>query len=254
MFLSLGLAAGSAATLVDPFHTSQNNCNYSSVAPYSACDVIGNEMNYDIQSASVSISGGTATVSILFNTGAVTGSGNSLGLGSFRDVNENLMVGDLFFYDPSDPHSTVRYGVAVEDHGSFTSGDLYDISGTVATETAAQALNFVDDYYRRNQTVLMTGHGNPVSTGTVSISNYGNGTSGALYDMVVTFATTSGFMNLLVNNQIGLLFSSADCGNDVIQGTVGVGTGVPEPSPAVLIGVGLMLIAGVYGWRKRVLR
>jgi hypothetical protein len=52
--------------------------------------------------------------------------------------------------------------------------------------------------------------------------------------------------------QIGILFSSADCANDVIQGVVN--TTVPEPQSMVLIAGGLGLLIGVGAWRRRTTR
>src|ERR1039458_10382945 len=232
-----------ANTLIDPFGQSQSNCNLSTQAPYSTCDVIGNEMRYDIQASTFTTSGGTSTVTIYLNSGAVKNVNNQLTLGSFSDSGLTLIPGDIFFYnpntvyDPSDPNTIqyLQYGIALTNHGSFTAGGLYSITGGISTETAQAALNS-GDYYRRDETVLMTGSGTPVSTGTVSVaSTGGNGVTGAQYVITVT-VSTSGLASLESNGQIGLLFASADCGNDVIQGVVGQ---TPEPGPALMVLTGL---------------
>lgn len=246
-----------AGTLTDPFAQPQNNCNYSHTAPYSSCDVIGNEQLYDIQMASVSINDGVATVAIYLNSGAVQ-QGNPLTLGAFSDAGLTLIPGDIFFYnpltiyDPSDPATSqyLQYGIALENHGSLVAGGLYNITGGISVETAQQALNDSPDYYRQDEDVLMTGSGAPVSTGTVSVANYGNGTTSARYVITVTVPTTPGFLSLVSNNEIGLLFSSADCGNDVIQGVVGTGQ-APEPGPAAMVLAGLGLLAAGRKFRKR---
>jgi hypothetical protein len=94
----------------------------------------------------------------------------------------------------------------------------------------------------------------------VTVTPYGNGVTNAEYEISVTVPLTSGLLNLESNGQIGLLFSSADCGNDVIQGVVDTGGGtavinaipeVPEPGPGVLILTGIVLLAIGRQWRKR---
>jgi hypothetical protein len=224
--------------------------------------VIGTPQLYDIQAASVTISGGLLTVMIYLNTGAAqVGSNNQLALGPFND-GVTLIPGDIFFYnpntvyDPSDPATSayLKYGIPLVNHGSFVAGNLYNITDSptgTSVETAQQALNNVAGYYRLDEDVLMTGTGTPLTSGSVKVaSNGGNGTTSALYVVTVTTPITTGLMSLVSStNQIGILFSSADCGNAVIQGTVG--TQAPEPSPALLVLGGLgMLVAGCT-WRKR---
>jgi hypothetical protein len=255
--------ACSAGAINDTFGQSQNNCVYSYTPPYSTCDVVGNEMLYDIQKATVSFAGGMATVSIYTNTGAVSDGASSLG--AFQDAGVTLIPGDIFFYNPTagyDPNNpatvqNLQYGIALTDHGSFTAGDLYDISGGIYTETAQEALQDGSDYYRRDETVLMTGSGAPASSGNVTVSQYGNGVTNAEYEITVTVPLTSGLIDLQSNGQIGLLFSSADCGNDVIQGVVDTGYGsrsisdTPEPGPGALILTGIALLVVGKQWRKR---
>jgi hypothetical protein len=244
-----------ANTLTDPFNQPQNNCNYSATAPYSACDVIGDPQLYDIQMATLTPGGGMLTVMIYLNTGAVQqNNNNQLVLGSFSDAGVTLMPGDLLFYnpntvyDPSDPNTTqyLQYGIPLVSHGSFAAGGLYSITGGTTVETAEQALNYSSDYYRRDEAVLMDGAGTALTTGSVSVATYGNGTTNAQYVITVTVPTTSAFMSLVSGGQIGLLFSSADCGNDVIQGSVGA----PEPSSALLILTGIGLLLAGRKWRK----
>jgi hypothetical protein len=248
--------ACSAGAITDTFGQSQNNCVYTYTPPYSTCDVIGNEMLYDIQKATVSFSDGTATVSIYTNTGAVPYGANSLSLVAFHDAGDTLIPGDIFFYDLATGEN-LQYGIALTDHGSFTAGDLYDISGGVYTETAQEALQDGSDFYRWDEPVLMTGSGTPDSSGSVTVSQVGNGVTSAEYEISVIVPLTSGLIDLQSNGKIGLLFSSADCGNDVIQGVVDTGYSttaipkVPEPGPGVLILTGIVLLAVGKQWRKR---
>jgi hypothetical protein len=258
-----------AGTITDTFGQSQYSCVLTYTAPYDTCDVVGNEMLYDIQKASVSFGNGMATVSIYTNTGAVP-FGGPLTLGAFNDAGDTLIPGDIFFYnpntgyDPDDPTTTqnLQYGISLTNHGAFTAGDLYNISGDIDTETAQMALQDASDFYRWDETVLMAGAGTPDSSGTVTVTNYGDGITEPEYEITVAVPLTSGLLSLLSNGQIGLLFSSADCGNDVIQGVVSTGypgstalaigvPAVPEPGPIVLILTGLMLLAIGSQWRKR---
>lgn len=253
----LSVTLCSANTLTDTFNQAQNNCNYSANPPYGNCDVIGDPLLFDIQSATFSTNSGFATLVIYLNSGAVQNVNNQLTLGSFSDSGLTLIPGDAFFYnpnsvyDPSDPNTAqnLKYGFAFTNHGSFLAGDLYRIGGNVSVETAQQALNDNTDFYRRNEAVLMTGSGWPVSAGTVSVGANGDGTTSALYVLTATFPTTPDFLSLTSNGQIGLLFSSADCGNDVIQGAVGQ---APEPGPAVMMLIGVGLLAAGSKWRRRI--
>jgi hypothetical protein len=251
----LSAAWCSANTLTDPFGQSQSSCNLTIDTPYSTCDVIGDEMRFDIEAATFSSSNGIATLMIYLNSGAVQNVNGKLTLGSFSD-GVTLVPGDVFFYnptsvyDPSDSNTIqyLKYGVALTNHGSFTAGGLYSIGGGISTETAQTALNNdTADYYRRDETVLMTGSGTPVSSGAVSVALNGDGKTSAQYAITITLPSTTGLSSIESNGQIGLLFSSADCGNDVIQGTVGA----PEPGPVVLILTGLVLLAAGRYWRKR---
>jgi len=254
-----------ANTLTDPFGQAQTNCNYSANAPYSACDVIGDPQLYDIQSATFSIAGGMATVMISLNTGAAQNVNNQLVLGPFNDAGVTLIPGDILFYDPNTPYDpanpstsqNLQYGVALTNHGFFTAGGLYNITGSVSVENAETALNNSTDYYRKDEDVLLAGSGTPASMGSVSVAANpnGNGTTIANYVITATFPTTTAFLSLVSNGQIGLLFSSADCGNDVIEGAVGPQTAqAPEPSPAFMMLTGVVLLIGGCAWRKHTAR
>jgi len=258
LLLSAGFC--NANTLNDVFGQAQNNCNYSAVAPYSACDVIGDEKLYDIQSATFSTNGGLATFVIYLNSGAVQTVNGQQTLVAFSDAGLILIPGDLFLYsadtvyDPSNP-AVLQYGIAITSHGSFTAGDMYSIGGGVTLQTAQQALNNSSDYYRRDEDVLLGGSGSPVTSGLVSVSNYGNGVTNAEYAITVQVPLTAGMESLMSNGQIGILFSSADCGNDVIQGTVGTPNSqtlvaTPEPGPALTMLTGILLLVIGSLWRK----
>ena len=184
-----------------------------------------------------------------------------LTLGAFEDGGVTLIPGDIFLYSPSET-ANPQFGIALTNHDGFTAGGLYSIAGGVGTETAEVALQDGSDYYRRDETVLMAGKGSPDSVGTVTVTTNGDGVHKAEYDVTVTVPMTSGLLSLVSNGQIGLLFSAADCGNDVLQGVVNTGyTGtvlrpaalapVPEPGPEVMVLSGLALLAVGGQLRKR---
>ena len=254
-----------ATTLTDPFHQAQG-CTYSYTSPYDGgCDVIGNEANYDIQKVSLTITGTTATVQLYFNSGAATAGSP---LGSFTDAGDTLIVGDLFFYNPNTPYdpstpalagstaADLTYAVPLDtvSRSGLSAGALYSVSTSEEADSAVGPGHPVTSgsYYRQDETVLMTG-GTKVSNGTgVTVANFGNGTTSAAYVVTVSFQTTSAFLTAVENStdQIGILFSSADCANDVIQGTVTV----PEPQSLALIAGGLGMLIGVGAWRRRTTR
>jgi hypothetical protein len=263
--LFLCASLGCANTLFDTFGQSQSGCTKLATYPYSTCDVIGDEADYDIQMVSMSIVGGTATVNLYFNTAApVEGSGSNMYFGSFTDVGLSLIVGDLFFYNPNtpyDPSSTapanianLEYAVPLGPHDSLTAGDLYQVT---SAETAQTALNNTGVWIRPSVTVLTTA-GTLAATGAETISSYGNGTNsgsnpGALYNVQLVFSAAD-LSSLIVNDQIGLLFSSADCANDLILGDLTVeGDTAPEPASLSLMagGLGLLLAAAA---RRRAAR
>ena len=268
-----------ATTLTDPFHQSQSSCSFSG-SPL--CDVIGNEANYDIQQVTVTATGNSVgsmvTVDLYFDSG--TGSGGTLG--SFSDAGLSLMVGDLFFYsgsqvvtDPSDPNPT--FAVPLESHNGLTAGNLYAV-GSGQIETAQTALGILNpgnsavtsDNYRNTQIVLATGgtlttiSGGGANDGKgVKVTGDGSSVLGANtanpgvtafeYDVQVQFQMTSAFLTLESAGQFGIMFSSADCANDVIEGLVSVSS-VPEPQSLALIGGGLGMRIGVGAWRRRTTR
>lgn len=216
------------STVPDTFAQSQAGCTYSTSAPYSTCDVIGAESRFDIQKAQVSLTPSATQVSMFLNYGG----GSSLS--PFFDVT-NLSVGDLFFYNPSNPDQYL-YGVPLHSHDQFTAGDVYQIGGNVTTRTAQDVLQNSTAYYRRGETVWLGASGSvtPAQTGgTVTTTSYGDGVTNALYDATVQFTNPSGFYQSLISNgQAGIAFSSATCGNDVIKGSVAVN---PEPGSIILL-------------------
>ena len=242
LFLLLGCVTGQAGTIYDTFGQSQaGGCNYSLTPPYSTCDVIGNPLLFDIQKASVEVADGWATVTIYFNYGG------GITLQPFID-GVQLAVGDLFFYAPSDP-ADYLYGVPLDSHGGFTADDLYKVGGATTLLTANDIIDNTGYYYRRTQDVWLGGSGSPVTTGLpVQVVNYGNGVSNALYAATLEFPVSASFTaSVIQNDQIGIAFASADCGNDVLAGTTDA---APEPGMFPLLAAGAIMFAG-FGMLQR---
>ena len=247
LFLLLGCATCPAGTIYDTFDQSQaGGCNYSFSPPYSTCDVIGDPALFDIQQASVHVADGWATVTIDFNYGG------GITLQPFTD-GIPLAVGDLFFYAPSDPGNYL-YGVPLSSHGGFTADSLYKVGGDTTLLTADAIIGNTGYYYRRDQDVWLGGSGTPETTGLpVQVANYGDGVSNALYAVTLEFPVSADFTaSVIQNDQIGIAFASADCGNDVLAGSTDA---APEPGmfPLLAGGSALLLVSGILR-RKRAQR
>jgi hypothetical protein len=236
LFFLLGCVTCQAGTIYDTFDQSQaGGCNNSLAAPFSTCDVIGNPALFDIQKADVHVADGWATVTIYFNYGG------GITLQPFTD-GIPLAVGDLFFYAPSDPGNYL-YGVPLYSHGGFTADDLYRVGGDTTLLTADEIIDNTGYYYRRTQDVWLGGSGSAETTGLpVQVVNYGDGVSNALYAATLKFPVSADFMTSVIqNDQIGIAFASADCGNDVLEGTT---TASPEPGVFGLLAAGTAMLAG----------
>ncbi|MGA2773900.1 MAG: hypothetical protein ABSG26_24145 [Bryobacteraceae bacterium] len=243
LFLLLGCVTCPATTIYDPFNQSQaGGCNYSLAPPFTSCDVIGNPALFDIQKASVDIAGGWATVTIYFNYGG------GITLQPFTD-GVLLAVGDLFFYSPSDPGHDL-YGVPLVSHGGFTADDLYLISGNTTLLTADDIIHNTGYYYRRTQDVRLGGSGSPETIGQpVQVAPYGNGVSDALYAVTLQFPVPADFVaSVIQNGQLGISFSSAECANDILEGTLSV---APEPGMFGFLAVGVAMLAGSGALRRK---
>ena len=72
--------------------------------------------------------------------------------------------------------------------------------------------------------------------------DYGNGVSDALYSATLEFPVSADFVaSVIQNDQIGIAFASADCGNDIIEGTT---EAAPEPGMFPLLAAGTVMLAG----------
>jgi hypothetical protein len=244
--LTLLLSTGSGAhagIIKDPFAQSQaGGCNYSFIAPFSSCDVIGDPALYDIQSAKVELGAASGEVTLNFNYGG------GITLAPFTD-GIPLSVGDLFFYNPQDPAAAFIYGIPLYDHGGFKAGNVYHVGGATTLLTADDLIHNTGYYYRRTQQVWLGGTAGAGTPGSISVLQIGNGTTSALYAAKLSFDLPSGFAAAVISNKhTGISFASAYCGNDVLQGAVET---APEPAPLMLAGLGLTVIAVLSRQRRR---
>jgi hypothetical protein len=267
--LLLTLAAASYAnTIVDAF-PGTSNCSYTTAPPYDGgCDVIGNIANYDIQKIDVTASAAWVSVKIYLNYGNnISGvSGTPLALNSFSDAGMTLKMGDLLFYDPSNP-ATVKYydsygnstsfakylyGVPLMVHDNLAAGNLYQINYTADStplQTADDLLN--GGNFRRDQPVWMDDPGAAATYDTtlaatgsgVTVAQVGDGTTAAKYSVTIGFVPTAAFISTFTSSgSLGIQFASAICANDIITGTTPFGGNVPEPASIALIAGGAALL------------
>jgi hypothetical protein len=73
------------------------------------------------------------------------------------------------------------------------------------------------------------------------VVKYGDGVSNALYAATLQFPVSADFLTSVIHNgQVGIAFSSADCGNDILTGTT---SAAPEPGMFPLLAAGSIMLA-----------
>jgi hypothetical protein len=240
---STTLAHATVITANDPFYVGDNGGDAS-------YDVIGDRMKFDIQGASVNITPTLVTADLYLNYGG----GASLSEFNF-DKTLKLDIGDLMFYNANS--TAPAYAVPLASHAgspnggpsgnTLTAGSLYSINDSSGYLTAQQVLNTNSYTYRPSVIVWARDDGNKsvtqLSTGTVTVSNYGDGVSNALYDVNVSFVPTSDFVLASTKAGFGFNFASATCGNDIASGYI------PEPMTFLYMGSGLLAI-GLFRRKK----
>jgi hypothetical protein len=264
-FLVLSCAIASAGTLTN-----------TSFGEFDST-VLGNPLLYDVQSLSVSLSGNQVTAVIDVNYGNQNGVISDVGGEQFL-YGLVYGIGDLFFYDPSAPTtqscsntvpatncvtvptaSSLAYAVVLDGSGrDLGSGELYSIGGDISTVTAAAVLALLppgDD--RPDQVVEVATAGSPSGTpGTETVTalctpgSPGCGTTTAEFQVTLNFTVPSAFLSLLMDGQLGVEFSAADCGNAVIVGIIPV-TGTPELDTLVMIAAGIGMLGLGMARRRR---
>jgi hypothetical protein len=261
IFASFCWADPLISTIPDPYPGS--SCGNST------CDVIGNNLYFDIQKATLSVTGDKATVTLLFDYENNTLSPYTLTSGS---SSLNLNVGDMFFYDPA--NMTDVYGVPLVTHTNYaqagsnaketltyTAGDLYDVV-TGGALTPTQALTDTNSSisgwtYRTDQTYngkdynyVAINNATKTDTGSVSIVPTPGGPTSSTAGLTVTVTFNTDGAKLFNGNPmfttgpVDFEFASADCANDIITGTFSGYYQTPEPS-SLALAFGGLLLAGI---------
>jgi hypothetical protein len=268
------VAAAAPLTIADPFGASAVACNGThTAAQYTNCDVVGNKLRFDMEKAVVEITPSQTSVRLYFNY-AVSSidwtSPTDFHMRAMREGHVNLLVGDLFFYNPStayDPHNPallggqIRYGVALTNHDGLQKGGLYEMGNGVEVINAQTALgNPRNAMYRNGEIVRMRNTARRAPSPVMDLDDNGglrlernwcgsrlcNGTDGALWVASLSFRNPDHFLSQVMsaNGEVGIAFAVADCGNDVLRTPVTV---TPEPGFMSLVALGL---AGLYLRRR----
>lgn len=225
-------------TITDPFNT-------TCATPGSAsCDVLGANSGFDIQRGEFEFNNTAATIRLYFNYGP-----NATSLAPFNITQSTVLsLGDLFLSG-----NGFYYGLALQSRntavsGAIVGGVLYQINNPNGDLTAAEALNSPAGLnYRPNEIVWIRNDGagsiTPAALGGVSVVSGGNGLTAAEFAVTISLTYAAGSSvsaNLNALTPGGVHFTSATCGNDVMNGA-----NVPEPATLGMIGGGLLLAAGI---------
>jgi hypothetical protein len=224
--------------------------NYVGATPtsssYNGKDVIGDESLFGISKMEVSYSGSALVVDIyttyLNNIGKYETALGDL----FISTNGWTPYGAApYALDKAGLGESWEYALVLNTHTPNTLGgersgviSLYSIDSSDQVKLSSAPTNYI---YRADQEVQLVTDGlTALKTGTWSIGNWGDPDS----DDYLRFAIDFGFGAL---SELGFHWTMT-CGNDVIEGSAPV----PEPATMLLLGTGLIGLAG-FG-RKRLLK
>jgi hypothetical protein len=197
-----------------------NNPGCTSASPTNC--VIGNPSIFGIESASLNVdNSGDLSASIMMNFGDTT-------LAPFTYLGVTFDAADMLI-----SVGATEYALVLQSHNGLTTGALYQITGTT---DAQSALGNPGGDYRNNLPVWAspTGATQIGTTGTVTITNPGNGTTTPELDITISGITGA---SALYNSALQFELASATCGNGVVYGAV------PEPGTLALMGTALVGLA-----------
>jgi hypothetical protein len=226
IFLSVALFLPSQAKAVIIYD------NYYGADDHGYGDVIGDPSVFGIDWMDVSISGNQ--MNVIIKTG-YPGS-DTLGAGTeygdfFISTNGWDPYGSSpYLYDNSSNGEDWEYAFDVQ------TGMLYDIS------SAQGSILLSND--RMNSSRYIFRDGQEVAIDASGLSGYSTGTAGSYNNGYYYFAINISGLGWQLEN-LGFHWAAATCGNDVIEGAAPV----PEPATMMLLGSGMILLAG-FGRKK----
>ena len=204
--------------------------NYYGSDDHGYGDVIGSVNDFDVDFLDVSISGSQMNVSI--KTGY---DGSDFG-------SADLDYGDFFVsIDGWNPYGSAPYLADNKDNGEkweyafdVQSGNLYDIQNY---QDKILLADLPSGYIYRN--------GQETEIDTTNLTAWKTGTAGSYDGTYYKFMIDITGLNWNLSD-LGFHWAAATCANDVIEGSAAP---VPEPATMLLLGTGLLGLAG-FGRRK----
>jgi hypothetical protein len=231
-----GCASATTVSYIDPFGAAGDSCSDTS------CDVVGNRFWYDLDRLSLTVDSANQTASVV----VVTNFGPNDNLAPFFDSGVRLDAADVLFR----LGGNLAFGIPLYSHAGSPSGGpqgstvqaghLYGIQNSSGTLTAQQVLQAGDGYvYRRDQPVWLRddGHGSvsDMGSGAVDVAVTGDRVTSGRLTIAVKFTPTADFVAAFNRGDLDVVFSSATCGNDILDGTYRSPSSIPEPGTVTLV-------------------